>query len=176
MIGLGRVVFTQPALKSGELDRLLAVFRANPKSTVFVALAQGYLASGRATEAIEVLTQGLAYPDHADARLALARGYVLLHCWKEAENELVKVVKLDRYNQQGFSLLGEILIRRGNYDVAGKALQRAQDLDPTDDHTARLLERARIRRALDPPPPIPGETQPLVELASPSQLADLPSA
>ncbi len=121
----------QPPVTAGELDRLLAVFRDNPKSTVFVSLAQGFIAAGRAGEAIDVLNQGLGnYPDHTEARLLLGRAFALLHRWKEAEAELVKVVKLDRYNQQGFSLLGEILVRRGNFDVAAKALQRAADLDP----------------------------------------------
>lgn len=156
-------------VKSSELDRLLAVFRENPKSTVFISLAQGYLAAGRAAEAIDVLNQGLGnYPDHTEARLLLGRSFAVLHRWKEAEAELVKVVKLDRYSQEGFSLLGEILVRRGNFDVAAKALQRAVDLDPTDERTLRMLDRARIRRPLDPPAPIPGETQPLLSRNTPS--------
>src|SRR5215470_1420544 len=160
---------SQHTAKPSELDRLLGVFRENPKSTVFISLAQGYLNVGRAAEAIDVLNQGLGnYPDHTEARLLLGRAFAVLHRWKEAEAELVKVVKLDRYNQAGFALLGEILVRRGNYDVASKALQRAIDLDPTDDKSQRVLERARIRRPLDPPPPIPGETQPLVGKTTPS--------
>src|SRR5215470_15430138 len=160
---------SQHTAKPSELDRLLGVFRENPKSTVFISLAQGYLNVGRAAEAIDVLNQGLGnYPDHTEARLLLGRAFAVLHRWKEAEAELVKVVKLDRYNQAGFALLGEILVRRGNYDVASKALQRAIDLDPTDDKSQRVLERARIRRPLDPPPPIPGETQPLVGKITPS--------
>src|SRR5262249_15697576 len=66
------------------------------------------------------------------------------------------------------SLLGEILVRRGTLDVAAKALQRAYDPDPPDERTSRMLERARIRRPLDPPAPIPGETQPLIGRTTPN--------
>src|SRR5262249_25999883 len=169
-VRVGRAMASmQQPVKSSELDRLLAVFRENPKSTVFISLAQGYIAAGRAAEAIDVLNQGLGnYPDHTEARLLLGRAFSVLHRWKEAEAELVKVVKLDRYSQQGFALLGEILVRRGNFDVAAKAPQRAVDLPPLDDRPVRMLGRARLRRPLDPPPPIPGETQPLVGSSTPS--------
>jgi tetratricopeptide (TPR) repeat protein len=150
----------QPSLKQSEVERLAAVFRENPRSVAFMPLAQAYLASDRVADAIDVLEQGLAvHPDHAEGRLALGRALALLHRWKDAELELVRAVKLDRYSQQAFSLLGEILARRGNFDVAVKALTRACDLDPTDDRARRALERARIRRPLDPPPPLAGETQ-----------------
>lgn len=150
----------QPSLKQGELERLVDVFQQNPRSMAFLPLAQAYIGAGRPGDAIDVLEQGLAiYPDHAEGRLSLGRALAAMHRWPEAEVELIKVVKLDRYNQQGFSLLGEILARRGNYDVAVKALTRACDLDPTDDQARRILERARVRRPLDPPPPIAGETQ-----------------
>src|SRR5262249_42511037 len=169
-VRVGRAMASmQQPVKSSELDRLLGVFRENPKSTVFISLAQGYLNVGRAAEAIDVLNQGLGnYPDHTEARMLLGRAFAVLHRWKEAEAELVKVVKLDRYNQAGFALLGEILVRRGNYDVASKALQRASAPAPTDDKTQRVRGRARTRRPLDPPPPIPGETQPLVGKTTPS--------
>ncbi len=157
MINLAELPMSPPA----ELDRLLAAFRDNPRSAVFVPLALGYLRAGRASEAIDVLTQGLeSYPDHPEALLALGQAYMALHRWKDAEREMVKVVKLDRYSQRGFSMLGEILARRGNYDVAVKALQRALDLDPLDERSRRMIDRARVRRPLDPPDAIPGETQP----------------
>jgi tetratricopeptide (TPR) repeat protein len=144
-----------------ELERLARAFRDNPKSAIFVPLALGYLAASRARDAMDVLTQGLeAYPDHTEGRLTLAKAHAALSQWKEAEQELVKVVKLDRYHQRAFSLLGEVLIRRTNYDVALKALQRAVDLDPTDDHAQMLLTRAKERRPLDAPAPAAATVKP----------------
>jgi len=154
------------APQGSELERLARAFRDNPKSAVFVPLAQGYLAAGKTKEAIEVLTQGLgAYPDHTEGRLTLARAYAALTQWKEAEQELVKVVKLDRYHQRAFSLLGEVLIRRHNYDVALKALQRAVDLDPTDDHAQMMLGRAKERRPLDPLPTPASKLKPAAQFS-----------
>jgi tetratricopeptide (TPR) repeat protein len=151
---------------AAELDKLRTAFRDNPRSTVFVALAQALVASGRAEEAIDISRQGLAiHPDHTEGRLGLARAYAALARWKEAEQELVKVVKLDRYHQKAFCLLGEVLIQRANWDVAVKALQRAHDLDPLDDRAESLLSKAQARQPLGPSepqrpqlPPPPGAT------------------
>jgi tetratricopeptide (TPR) repeat protein len=147
---VGQAMNSSSSPSPGELDKLAATFRANPRSTVFVPLAQGYLAAARPDEAIDVLLRGLAtYPDHTEGRLTLGRAYAAVERWKEAELELVKVVKQDRYHQKGFALLGEVLLHRHNFEVAAKALQRAHDLDPTDGTVRSLLERARARRPLD---------------------------
>jgi tetratricopeptide (TPR) repeat protein len=137
-----------------ELEKLRTAFRDNPRSTVFVALAQALVGAGRAEEAIDISRQGLAiHPDHTEGRLGLARAYAAIARWKEAEQELVKVVKLDRYHQKAFSLLGEVLIQRANWDVAVKALARAHDLDPLDDRADMLLKKAQARQPLAPPEP-----------------------
>ncbi len=137
-----------------ELEKLRTAFRDNPRSTVFVALAQALVGSGRAEEAIDISRQGLAiHPDHTEGRLGLARAYAALGRWKESEQELVKVVKLDRYHQKAFCVLGEVLIQRANWDVAVKALQRAHDLDPLDDRAEVLLKKAQARQPLAPPEP-----------------------
>src|SRR5262249_4714597 len=137
-----------------QLKKLRPAFRDNPRSTVFVALAQALIGSGGAEEAIDTPRKELpAHADHTEGRLGVARAYAALARWKESEQELVKVVKQDRYHQKAFSLLGEVLIQRGNWDVAIKSLQRAHDLDPFDDRTAVLLTKAQARQPLPPPEP-----------------------
>src|SRR5262245_41174472 len=117
-----------------ELEKLRTAFRDNPRSTVFVALAQALIGSGRAEEAIDISRQGLAiHPDHAEGRLGPGRAHGALRRRKEAEQEVGQGGQKDRYPQKAFSLLGEVLIQRGNWDVAIKSLQRAHDLDPFDD-------------------------------------------
>ncbi len=146
----------RPLPTAAELDKLAVAYRDNPRSTAFLPLAEAYLALGRPRDAMEALSRGLAnHPEHAEARLALGRSHVLLHQWKEAQVELLKVVKLDRQSREGFRLLGEVLMRRQDFERALPVLQHATNLDPADPKVLSMLRRAREGRPLDPPPPTP---------------------
>lgn len=96
-----------------------------------------------------------ASPDNLEGRVVLARAYAALHMWKEAQGELLRVVKVDRSSRMGFSLLGEVLLRRNDYERAVPVLQHAQNLDPTSPAILSMLKRARNNQPLDPPAPIP---------------------
>ena len=85
----------------------------------------------------------------------VARAHAALHEWKEAQTDLLKVVKADRANRRGFALLGEVLLRRSDYERAIPVLQHAQNLDPANPAVLALLKRARAGQPLDPPSPIP---------------------
>src|SRR5262245_17740557 len=85
----------------------------------------------------------------------VARSHIALHQWKEAQAELLRVVKVDRSNRQGFALLGEVLLRRSDFERAVPVLQHAQNLDPTSPQILAMLRRARAGQPLDPPPPLP---------------------
>src|SRR4051794_17154098 len=139
-----------------EIEELIDLVRRDPASPAFIDLGEAYLALGRPRDAIQVGNLGLeAVPDNLEGRVMLARAYVLLHQWKEAQGELLRVVKVDRSNRQGFALLGEVLLRRQDYERAVPVLQHAQNLDPTSPHILSMLKRARAGQPLDPPTPIP---------------------
>ena len=141
-----------------ELDRLIEQVRRDPGSRAFVALGDAYLALGRARDAVEVGIAGLraAKADvEMDGRVMVARALAALHQWKEAQAELLKVVKVDRSHRAGFALLGEVLLRRGDYERALPVLQHAQNLEPSNPAVLTMLRRARAGQPLDPPPPIP---------------------
>ena len=82
-------------------------------------------------------------------------GHAALHQWKEAQAELLRVVKVDRTSKVGFTLLGEVLMRRADYERATPVLQHAQNLDPSNPAVLALLRAARSGAQLDPPAPIP---------------------
>jgi len=65
------------------------------------------------------------------------------------------VVKTDRNHGAAFRMLGEILMRRADYERALPVLQHAQNLNPADASILGLLRRARAGQTLEPPPPIP---------------------
>ena len=139
-----------------EIEELIDLVRRDPGSPAFIDLSEAYLSLGRPRDAVQVCNVGLdASPDSLEGRVMLARAFASLHQWKEAQGELLRVVKVDRSNRQGFALLGEVLLRRSDYERAVPVLQHAQNLDPTSPHILSMLRRARAGQALDPPPPIP---------------------
>ncbi|HTJ42616.1 MAG TPA: tetratricopeptide repeat protein [Kofleriaceae bacterium] len=139
-----------------EIEELIGLTRRDPGSPAFVDLGDAYLALGRPRDAVEVGLAGLsAAPDNLEGRVMIARAHAQLHQWKEAQAELLKVVKVDRAHKLGFSLLGEVLLRRSDYERAIPVLQHAQNLDPSSPAVLALLKRARAGQPLDPPAPIP---------------------
>ncbi len=139
-----------------EIEELIDLVRRDPGSPAFIDLGEAYLALGRPRDAVQVGNLGLeSSPDSLEGRVMLARAHAALHQWKEAQGELLRVVKIDRSNRQGFALLGEVLLRRQDYERAVPVLQHAQNLDPTSPQILSMLKRARAGQALDPPPAVP---------------------
>jgi tetratricopeptide (TPR) repeat protein len=144
-----------------EIEELIDLVRRDPASPAFIDLGEAYLALGRPRDALQVGNVGLAAaPDSLEGRVMLARAHAAMHQWKEAQGELLRVVKADRGSRQGFALLGEVLLRRQDFERAVPVLQHAQNLDPTSPQILAMLKRARAGQALDPPPPLPTPVPP----------------
>ncbi|MEO6772150.1 MAG: tetratricopeptide repeat protein [Kofleriaceae bacterium] len=144
-----------------EIEELIDLVRRDPSSPAFIDLGEAYLALGRPKDAISIGNIGIeAAPDSLEGRVMLARAHAALHQWKEAQGELLRVVKVDRSSRQGFALLGEVLLRRSDFERAVPVLQHAQNLDPTSPQILSMLKRARTGQALDAPPPIPQPVPP----------------
>src|SRR5436305_10099466 len=139
-----------------EIEELIDLVRRDPSSPAFIDLGEAYLALGRPRDALGVGNLGLeAAPENLEGRVMLARAHASLHQWKEAQGELLRVVKVDRANRQGFALLGEVLLRRSDFERAVPVLQHAQNLDPTSPQTLSMLRLARAGQPLAPPSPVP---------------------
>jgi tetratricopeptide (TPR) repeat protein len=150
-----------------EIEELTALVRRDPGSPAFLQLAEAYLALGRPNEAVEVAARGLQLaPDRLDALVLVARAHMALHQWREAQGELLRVVKIDRASRHGFALLGEVLLRRSDFERAVPVLQHAQNLEPTSPVILAMLRRARSGQPLDPPPPIPQPALPREDRAA----------
>jgi tetratricopeptide (TPR) repeat protein len=144
-----------------EIEELIDLVRRDPSSPAFIDLAEAYLALGRPKDAATVGKAGLdSSPDNLEGRVVLARAYCAMHQWKDAQGELLRVVKVDRSNRLGFALLGEVLLRRNDYERAVPVLQHAQNLDPTSPQILAMLKRARGNQPLDPPAPMPQPVPP----------------
>ncbi|HEY0195530.1 MAG TPA: tetratricopeptide repeat protein, partial [Kofleriaceae bacterium] len=144
-----------------EIEELIDLVRRDPASPAFIDLGEAYLALGRPRDALGVGSIGLdAAPENLEGRVMVARAHAALHQWKEAQGELLRVVKVDRSSRQGFALLGEVLLRRADFERAVPVLQHAQNLDPTSPQILAMLKRARAGQPLDPPPPVPQPVPP----------------
>lgn len=144
-----------------ELEELTTMVRRDPGSSAFIDLGEAYLALGRPREALQVGAKGLEHkPDNVPGRLMVSRALCALHEWKQAQAELLKIVKTDRNNRAGFLLLGEVLLRRGDNERALPVLQHAQNLDPANPGVLSLVRLARTGQPIDPPPPIPTPIEP----------------
>ena len=151
----------RPPPTAEELAELNEAFRRDP-ARASAYLGEALLALGRPREAVEVGARGLKVdPSNLPARLMVARAFSQLHQWKEAQAELLKIVKADKNHAPGFRLLGEVLLRRADHERALPVLQHAQNLDPADPSILTLLRRARNGQPLDPPPPIPTPMTPM---------------
>jgi tetratricopeptide (TPR) repeat protein len=154
-----------------EIEELIDLVRRDPGSTAFIDLGEAYLSLGRPRDAVGVGNIGLQNaPDSLEGRVMLARAHAALHQWKEAQGELLRVVKVDRSNRVGFALLGEVLLRRNDFERAVPVLQHAQNLDPTSPAILSMLRRARAGQPLDPPPPIPQPVPPRGETQNPHEI------
>src|SRR5690348_16127153 len=78
-----------------EIEELIDLVRRDPGSPAFIDLGDAYLALGRPRDAAKVGSVGLqASPDSVEGRVMLARAFVAQHQWKEAQGELLRVVKV----------------------------------------------------------------------------------
>jgi tetratricopeptide (TPR) repeat protein len=139
-----------------EIEELVAQVRSNPGSPAALTLCRCYMELGRPRDAAAVAAMSIETAgENIDTRLLLSQAYAAQHQWKEAQSELLKIVKTDRSNRVAFALLGEVLLRRNDYERAVPVLQHAQNLDPTSSSVLVLLKRARANAPLDPPIPVP---------------------
>lgn len=139
-----------------ELAFLQRQVRDNPRSVAFVALAEQLRRAGRIPEALATLREGERHrPDHAPARVVLARVHLDLGNRKLAHDVLTDVVRVDPENLAAASLLGRLLAEEGRVDEAERLLERLRMHGGEEADIARaLIERARraaeIPRTADP--------------------------
>jgi tetratricopeptide (TPR) repeat protein len=119
-------------------------FSQNPESLVFSRLADGYRKNGEIQQAISVCSQGLAiHPDYVTGRVILGRCYLEQEKLKEAIEEFVKVVGLDRRNQVALKMIADIYARQGLKEKAGDLYATLLDMDPDNQSLVKLSSTFR---------------------------------
>lgn len=137
-----------------EIARLTRRLRAEPRSTVFVGLADALRRAGRHPEALQALREGFrAFPDHGPARVVLARVHLDAGRRDLAEQVLDEVCRHGGENLMALSLLARLRLEDGRAKEALPLVERLRALAP-DDPAVALADRAA------PPPAVPRSEDP----------------
>jgi len=125
---------------TSEIKKLEDRISKDPKSKLFVPLAEEYKKSGSFEMAINVLTEGLKNnPGYITAKALLGRLLLDNGNVAAAQKELSEVVKAIPDNLMAQKKLGDIYVLQGNIVDALKHYKAALSLNPKDDNVASLI-------------------------------------
>lgn len=160
-------------VRNQGLLQQLKEFQRNPRSLIFVALADSYRQEGLPHQALEILEEGLNYhPGLASALIAKARCLFELRRYAEALGETQAATRSNPQNLKAFKLQAEIYVRLGQRKAAIRALTHVVGLYPQDLDAVRSLEQLEnlearqfipiqniSRASTDAPPPVLGKIE-----------------
>lgn len=133
-------------MSPSTLDARLIRFRSQPGAEPPAPFAEELLREGRGKDAVEVAAIGLTLTPNDPRLLWLeGSGWILAGDLERAQASLVAAGKLAPRSKEVFKSLGEVLLRRNDFDRALKVIERALSLDGADAATNALLERAKRR-------------------------------
>ncbi|MDP9132215.1 MAG: tetratricopeptide repeat protein [Nitrospirota bacterium] len=134
-----------------EIDRLATALAKDPRSKVFLPLADEYIKAGMWQEAAAVLEDGLqAYPGFVTAMAALGRVYDQLGQPVKAKAILEEVVKQRPDNLRAHRILAKIYNAEGKADLALRSCTAILSANSFDEEALSI--RRSITGALNDPP------------------------
>lgn len=127
--------------KNQTLVQQLKEFQKDPKSLVFVTLAEAYRAEGLPHQALEILEEGLVFhPKLSSALLCKSKSLFDLRRYADALKEIKEALKINPDNLRALRFQAEINVRLGQRKAAIRALTRLVSLFPQDQEAVRALE------------------------------------
>jgi tetratricopeptide (TPR) repeat protein len=158
---------------TSEITKLTERISKDPKSKLFVPLAEEYKKGGDIEMAVHVLTEGLKNnPSYVTARSFLGKLLLDQGDLPAAQKEFEEVVKAIPDNLMAQRKLGDIYALQNNPAEALQHYKRVLALNPKDNETALLVaeaEAGRDIRKLVPAPKLTTPAQP--EPSAPQQPA-----
>ncbi|HDZ62797.1 MAG TPA: tetratricopeptide repeat protein [Nitrospirae bacterium] len=129
-----------------EIEKLKKKAEKDPRSKLFVPLAEAYKQRDMIDEAIEVLFKGIDdQPEYASARVALGKIYLDKEMLTEARDEFEKVIKLIPDNLLANKRLAYIYREQGEHNMAVEKYQIVLGLSPNDVESVEALESLKSR-------------------------------
>jgi len=144
---------------SPEISRLQSQLARDPKSKLFIPLAEEFMKAGMAEEAVMALEEGLkANPSYMSARVLLGKAYMEKGDMDGAMTQFETVIKAIPDNLLAHRKLADVYKRQGRYKDAIKSLRVVTILSPKDDEAKALLKE--LESGPPPPPPAPEPEKP----------------
>lgn len=133
---------------AAEINRLALAFAKEPRSKVFITLAEEYGKTGMWEEAVAVLEDGLKiYPGFITAMVALGRAYEQLNQQVEAKAILEEAIKLSPDNLRAHRILAKLYVAQGAKEAAIRSCNVILSLHPYDQEALSLRARLDVPTA-----------------------------
>jgi tetratricopeptide (TPR) repeat protein len=127
--------------KNQVLVKQLRDFQENPRSLIFVSLAETYRLEGLPQQSLDILEEGLVFhPSLASALVCRARCLFDLRRYSEALTTLTRVLVDNPQNIKALKVQSEIFLRLGQRKSAMRALTKVIQAFPQDLESVRALE------------------------------------
>jgi tetratricopeptide (TPR) repeat protein len=134
-----------------NIQKLREKVDRDPKSTVFVRLADELKRAGRVDEAVEVLKTGIEnQPGYMSARVALGKIFMEKEMADEAKAEFMQVVEAVPDNLFARKKLAEIYRSEGDVELALEHYKQYLSMSPQDEEVQAIcaeLENAPVPQA-----------------------------
>ncbi len=141
-----------------KMKKLSAEVSKNPRSKVFVTLAEEYVKAGMLAEAATVLEEGLlVYPLFVTALVALGRVYLQLDDRAKAKEVLEEAVKASPDNLMAHRMRARIYAQEHAWEVALQACEMVLFTNPKDNEMVALKAEINGQGGPDassPPPQV----------------------
>lgn len=127
--------------KNQSLVNQLKEYQRDPRSLVFVTLAENYRSEGLPKQALEILEEGLVYhPKLSSALLCKSKCLYDLKRFADSLREIQGALNINPDNLRALRFQAEIYVRLGQRRAAIRALTRVVSLFPQDGEAVRALE------------------------------------
>jgi tetratricopeptide (TPR) repeat protein len=116
---------------AAEVKALTQHLGAHPESMIFARLADRYLHLHEVEKAVEICQRGLRnHPSYASAHFILAKCYLALNQFDEAEKHLKHIISQDPQFLNAHKTYGDLMAKMGLSSRERLSLARIHDYDP----------------------------------------------
>ncbi|MGZ3659024.1 MAG: tetratricopeptide repeat protein [Bdellovibrionota bacterium] len=175
-------------VRNQNLVQQLKELQKNPRSLVFVTLADNYRAEGLPHQALDILDEGMLFhPGLASALISKARCLFDLRRFAEASSVCRDILAANPANIKAQKLQADIFVRLGQRRAAIRALTKVVSLFPQDREAVKALEELegletgvivppeKLSRASTDAPPVLGRIDDFQVGSFSESLAAIPS-
>ena len=130
---------SKKAGNAAAIDQLALALAKEPKSKVFIPLAEEYGKAGMWEEAVAVLEDGLkSYPGFITAMVALGRAYEQMNQPVKAKAILEEAIKLSPDNLRAHRTLAKLYAAQGAKEAAVRSCDVILSINPQDQEALSL--------------------------------------